>query len=203
MKENLKLGGILLTITLVAGLLLGFANSLTAEAIIENSKVSKEDLQIIMPEASSLVDIANAPLDEKVTEAYNAVNNNGVEVGYIFKITTKGFHGPVQIVVGISKEEKVTGIRILAHSETPGLGAKITEEKFLSKIKNLPTDEFVEVVKVEPSKENEIQGVSGASVSSKAVGSAINDAIKFYKEEIKGEEVAPQEDTDSNTSATY
>ena len=42
MKENLKLGGILLTITVIAGLLLGFANSLTAEAILENSKVSKK-----------------------------------------------------------------------------------------------------------------------------------------------------------------
>ena len=49
MKENLKLGGILLTITVIAGLLLGFANSLTAEAILENSKVSKEDLKVILP----------------------------------------------------------------------------------------------------------------------------------------------------------
>ena len=57
MKENFKLGGILLIITMIAGIVLGFANDLTKEAIIENSKVSKEDLSYIMPEAQGIQDM--------------------------------------------------------------------------------------------------------------------------------------------------
>ena len=202
MKENLKLGGILLTITVIAGLLLGIANSLTAEAILENSKVSKEDLKVILPAASSITDTKDIELNEIINEVYDALDGSGKKVGNVFKVTTKGFHGPVQLVIAISNEEKVTGMKVLAHSETPGLGAKITEPTFLNRISNLPIAEDIEMVKVAPSKDNQVQGVSGASVSSKAVGTAINDVIRFYKSNIKGEEVAPKEEVDSTTSAT-
>ena len=202
MKENLKLGGILLTITVIAGLLLGFANSLTAEAILENSKVSKEDLKDILPTASSIADTQGVEVNETINEVYDALDESGKKVGNVFKVTTKGFHGPVELVLAISNEEKVTGMKVLTHSETPGLGAKITEDEFLSRVKNIPILQDIEIIKVEPSMDHHIQGVSGASVSSKAVGTAINDAIRFYKENIKGEEVAPKEEVDSTTSAT-
>ena len=198
MKENLKLGGILLTITVIAGLLLGFANSLTAEAILENSKVSKEDLKVILPAASSIADTEGIETNETINEVYESGNR----VGNVFKVTTKGFHGPVELVIAISSEDKVTGMKVLAHSETPGLGAKITEPAFMERIKDLPIAEDIEIVKVTPSKDNQVEGVSGASVSSKAVATAVNDAIRFYKENIKGEEVAPKEEVDSTTSAT-
>ena len=199
MKENLKLGGILLTITVIAGLLLGFANSLTAEAILENSKVSKEDLKVILPAASSIADTEGIETNETINDA---LDGSGNKVGNVFKVTTKGFHGPVELVIAISSEDKVTGMKVLAHSETPGLGAKITEPAFMERIKDLPIAEDIEIVKVTPSKDNQVEGVSGASVSSKAVATAVNDAIRFYKENIKGEEVAPKEEVDSTTSAT-
>lgn len=202
MKENLKLGGILLTITVIAGLLLGFANSLTAEAILENSKVSKEDLKVILPAASSIADTEGIETNETINEVYDALDGSGNKVGNVFKVTTKGFHGPVELVVAISSEDKVTGMKVLAHSETPGLGAKITEPAFMERVKDLPIAEDIEIVKVTPSKDNQVEGVSGASVSSKAVATAVNDAIRFYKENIKGEEVAPKEEVDSTTSAT-
>lgn len=202
MKENLKLGGILLTITVIAGLLLGFANDLTKEAILENSKVSKEDLSIILPVASSIKETEGVTPNESVNEIYDALDASGNKVGNVFKVTTKGFHGPVELVIAISSDDKVSGMRVLAHSETPGLGAKIEEDKFTSKIKDLPIEEDIEMVKVTPSKDNEVEGVSGASVSSKAVGTAINDSVRFYKGNIKGEEVAPKEEVDTTTSAS-
>lgn len=202
MKENLKLGGILLTITVIAGLLLGFANNLTKDAILENSKVSKEDLKVILPVASSISETSGVKVDETINEVYDALDSSGKKVGNVFKVTTKGFHGPVQLVIAISSEDKVTGMKVLSHSETPGLGAKIEEEKFTSRINNLPISEDIEMVKVSPTKENQVEGVSGASVSSKAVGTAINDTIRFYKENIKGEEVAPKEEVDTTTSAS-
>lgn len=201
MKSNIKLGAILLLITSIAGFLLGFANDLTRDAIIENSKVSKEDLKLILPVATSIKE-AGVEASEEVSEVYEAYNDGNEKVGYVFKLTTKGFHGPVDLVVAIDRNDKVSGMKVLAHSETPGLGAKITEEKFTSKITNLPTEEDIEIVKTAPTKDNQVEGISGASVSSKAVGTAINDVIRFYKENIKGENVAPKEEVDTTTSAS-
>lgn len=202
MKENLKLGGILLTITVIAGLLLGFANNLTKDAILENSKVSKEDLKLILPEASSIKDTDGVEKSETINEVYDALDGSGNKVGNVLKVTTKGFHGPVELIIAISKEDKVSGVKILSHSETPGLGAKIAEPKFIEKIKNLPIAEDIEMVKITPSKDNQVEGVSGASISSRAVGTAINDVIRYYKENIKGEDVAPKEEVDTTTSAS-
>lgn len=201
MKENLKLGAILLLITSIAGFLLGFANDATKDAILENSKVSKEDLKLILPVATSIKESEIEASDE-ISEVYEAYDDESEKVGYVFKLTTKGFHGPVDLVIAIGSDNKVSGMKVLAHSETPGLGAKITEDKFTSKITNLPIDEEIEMVKVSPTKENQVEAISGATVSSKAVGTAINDVIRFYKGNVIGEEIAPKEEIDSTTSAS-
>ncbi|MGL5616789.1 MAG: RnfABCDGE type electron transport complex subunit G [Sarcina sp.] len=203
MKENLKLGGILLSITLSAGVLLGVTHGLTKEAIIENSKINKDDLTMIMPAAKSIEDTDfTLAEDGAIKEAYKAKDGEN-EVGYVFKVTTKGFHGPVDLFVGIA-EDKVTGMKISAHSETPGLGARIEEESFRTKFNDLPIKENIEIVKTAPTKESQIDGISGATVSSKAVGTAINDTIKFYKENVKGEEVEEiQEDATTAASGDW
>lgn len=202
MKENFKLGGILLIITMIAGLLLGFANDLTKEAIIENSKISKEDLNYIMPEAERIQDMdIELESESGIKEIYEAVSGNNV-VGYVLKVTSKGFHGAVDFVVGISNYDKVSGVKVLAHSETPGLGAKIAEDKFTQRFKDKPAMGYLEVVKVTPNKDTEVEAISGATTSSKASVNAVNEAITFYLEKIKGEVVEQKEDTDADTGAS-
>lgn len=202
MKRNFKLGGILLIITMISGLLLGFANDLTKEAILENSKISKDDLNYIMPAAEKIQD-TTIELDEdsNIKELYEAVSGNDT-IGYVMKINVKGFHGPIDFVVGISKDDKVTGMKVLSHNETPGLGAKITEDKFMQRFKDKPATDYLEAVKVTPNKDNEVEAISGATTSSKASVSAVNEAITFYLESIKGETVEPQVETDADTGAS-
>lgn len=202
MKENFKLGGILLIITMIAGLLLGIANNLTKEAIIENSKISKEDLSYIMPEAEKIQDMdIELNAEGNIKEIYEAVSGSNV-IGYVLKVTSKGFHGDVDFIVAISKDDTVSGVKVLSHSETPGLGAKISEDKFTSRFKEKPATGYLEVVKVTPNKDNEVEAISGATTSSKASVNAVNEAITFYLEKIKGEVVEPKEDTDADTGAS-
>ena len=202
MKRNFKLGGILLIITMISGLLLGFANDLTKEAILENSKISKDDLNYIMPAAEKIQD-TTIELDEEsnIKELYEAVSGNDT-IGYVMKINVKGFHGPIDFVIGISKDDKVTWMKVLSHNETPGLGAKITEDKFMQRFKDKPATDYLEAVKVTPNKDNEVEAISGATTSSKASVSAVNEAITFYLESIKGETVEPQVETDADTGAS-
>jgi len=200
MNENFKLGRTLLIITAIAGIILGFANSLTKDAILENSKINKDDLKAILAQAESIRDIEFTET-ETVKEVYEAVNGSEV-VGHVLKVTTKGFHGPVDFVIAISADDKVSGIKVLSHSETPGLGAKIEEEKFITRFSGKDIAEDLVVVKVTPNNENEVEAISGATTSSKASVRAVNDAIRFYKENIKGEEVEEKEETDIDTGAT-
>lgn len=201
MKNNLRLGGILLFICIISGALLSVVNNLTKEAIIENSKINKNDLAYIIEEAEKINDYEiELAEDSAIKEVYEALKGDEI-IGYVFKVTTKGFHGGVDFVVAI-KEDTLTGIKVLSHSETPGLGAKISETEFTDKFKNLPIENFVELVKTAKAKENEVEAVSGATKSSTAAVNAANEAITFYLKEFKGQNVELEVDTDANSAAS-
>lgn len=200
MKENFKLGIILAIITSIAGVLLGLANGVTKDAIAENSKLNKEDLALIMPLATS-VEETDKKLEGNILEVLEG--KNGSEgVGYLFKVNTKGFHGQVDLMIAISNEGKMTGLKVISHSETPGLGAKIDEDKFKERFKNVPIDKGISMVKTTPTSENEVEGVTGATISSKAVGTAVNEAINYYRVNIQGEAPIDENGTDANSGAS-
>ncbi|WP_315110736.1 RnfABCDGE type electron transport complex subunit G [Clostridium intestinale] len=200
MKENFKLGIILAIITSIAGVLLGLANGVTKDAIEENSKLNKEDLALIMPLATS-VEETDKELEGNILEILEG-KNGSEEVGYLFKVNTKGFHGPVDLMIAISNEGKMTGLKVMSHSETPGLGAKIDEDKFKERFKNVPIDKGISMVKTTPTSENEVEGVTGATISSKAVGTAVNEAINYYRVNIQGEAPIDENGTDANSGAS-
>jgi len=200
MKENFKLGIILAIITSIAGILLGLANGVTKDAIAENSKLNKEDLALIMPLATS-VEETDKELEGNILEILEG-KNGSEEVGYLFKVNTKGFHGPVDLMIAISNEGKTTGVKVISHSETPGLGAKIDEDKFKERFKNIPIDKGINMVKTTPTTENEVEGVTGATISSKAVGTAVNEAINYYRVNIQGEAPIDENGTDANSGAS-
>ena len=87
----------------------------------------------------------------------------------------KGFHGPIGVMVGVSKQGKLLDIGITSHSETPGVGSRVTNPSFTNRFKGLPARPGVTV-----------DGISGATYSSKGVMSAVNQALvyvnKFSKE---------------------
>ena len=85
--------------------------------------------------------------------------------------TGKGFNGDISVMVGIGPDAKLTGISIMTHSETPGIGSRVMEPVF--------TEQFKKVTVDNPTSVN---GVSGASYSTKGVFAAVEQAVSFYKE---------------------
>ena len=88
----------------------------------------------------------------------------------------KGFHGTIGVMVGVSKDGKITDIAITSQSETPGIGSRITEESFTSQFKGKPITGEIQV-----------DGISGATYSSKGVMSAVNEAVGYvrkFKQEL-------------------
>ncbi|MCY6959322.1 RnfABCDGE type electron transport complex subunit G [Clostridium brassicae] len=186
-KEIISLGIILFIITAVAGLILGGAHKITAEPIaIQQKKENDAAMKEVLPKAESF-EKQDVKLEE--TNPVKEVNSGktGSDVsGYAIKVAPKGYGGLIEMMVGISNEGKVEGIKILTHAETPGLGAKAPEPEFSGQYKGKPTDKPLDVVKAEPSKDNEIKAITGATITSKAVTTGVNAAIDFYNKELKG-----------------
>lgn len=196
MKENLKLGLILCLITSFAGIFLGFANEFTKEVIAQNSKLSAENLKEILPSANKIEDFAfQKNEDSTISEVFEAKSDSESE-GYVIKVSPKGFNGAIDMVVAIDKKGGISGVKVLSQSETPGLGAKVEETVFTDKFKGLKVEDKIKIVKTTPSSEGEIQGITGATISSNAVLSGINDAINFYKENILGEDLSQEKTLD-------
>ena len=94
-----------------------------------------------------------------------------------------GFQGKIRIIVGVNKNiNNLLGLEVLEQLETPGLGAKVAETPFTKQFKNiLLTPEVVAVKGITPSNPNEIEAITGATISSKAIVRIINDGIKRLK----------------------
>ncbi|MCY6355070.1 RnfABCDGE type electron transport complex subunit G [Clostridium sp. ZS2-4] len=183
-NEIIKLGITLLIITAISGLILGGANKITAAPIAEQQKKENEAaMKEVLPSAESF-----DKLDKKA-EGIKEVNEGkkGSDVaGYTIKVAPKGYGGPVEMMVGISTEGKIEGIKIINQSETPGLGAKAPEPEFSGQYKGKPIEKELAVVKTVPANDNEIKAITGATITSKAVTTGVNSAVEFYKKELKG-----------------
>lgn len=192
MRENLRLGLILFMITAIAGMLLGTVFEITKDPIAKQERLESSAVGDVLPGAKDIKKLnVKIPENSVVKEVNEAYNGNTI-VGHTIKLTAKGFHGAVEMIVGITKDGKIGGIKILNHSETPGLGANIEKDSFKGQFKDKLIDNPLVVVKSEASKDNEIQGISGATISSNGVASGINKAIEFYKTVVKGEAAKPE-----------
>ena len=95
------------------------------------------------------------------------------------------------MVVGSAK--RASGHQILSHTETPRLGAKAAEPAFSGQFRDKKTDELT-VTKTSPGKDSEIQAISGATITSRAVTSGANTALKYWKANYKDGGAAAQTD---------
>lgn len=193
MNKILKNTIILTMITLIAGLGLGFVYEITKDPIAQaQDKAKKEAWQAVFPEAD-INEFEAVDVDEKVAEAaIKAVGAKATvdevckvgEEGYVITTTDKeGYGGDIQITVGITSDGTVNGISILSISETAGLGMKATEPSFYNQYVNKQADKFV--VSKDGGDGEQIDALSGATITSRAVTGAVNAALGYYQNAFK------------------
>ena len=170
---------VLLAICIVIPLALSLTNEFTSERIEKLAEeTEKETMNGLIEDAEfragalDIIDVAE-PFD------YYTAIKDGKTVGYIFTTSAKGYGGDVSVMTAVGTDGKIIAVSILdATTETPGLGQNVTKEGFYSQYKD--KTEGVAVVK-NSAKDNEINAVTGATISSKAVTAAVNDALEYYK----------------------
>lgn len=190
MKNIIVMTVKLLAITLVAGLLLGVVNYVTREPIAEQEKAAADAARFACFPAANDFAVKEIEIPEEygiVQNVYAALDADGNEIGVAMGITTKGFSAGLNLTVGISSDGKVTGYVMGSHEETPGLGAKASSDtEFISQFKDVPYDPALVVVKLPPTKENEIQAIAAATITSRGITDAVNTAAEFYESVIGG-----------------
>ena len=122
--------------------------------------------------------------DCTVDRVYKAKDSSGKVVGVCTIIETKGYDSGLKSAVGVDSEGKVTGVEIISHKETPGLGANAEKEEFRSQYVGKPGK--ISVVKSNADK-NEINAISGATMTSNGVTRSVNGALEIAKKIIGGE----------------
>ena len=170
----------LLLICLVATTLLAGTNMITSEKIALNA-VEKENASrmVVLPEASDFSEVKT--LESEITYC-EALAEDGTKIGYVFTSGAKGYGGTVGVMIGVDNDGVITGIEILSHAETPGLGANATGEAFKSRF-NGKSGELT--VDKNSNDGQNIQAITAATITSKAVVSAVNAALAEF-EAIKG-----------------
>lgn len=189
MKNIITITIKLLIITIIAGLALGVVNAVTKEPIaIQEAKAADEARQSAFPEAVSFeaLDIDIPEEYAIIKNAYKAFDAGGNNIGVTVGIITKGFNAGLNLTVGIGADGLIKGVVVGENDETPGLGAKATEDWFQNQYTGKPYAEALTVVKTTPAGESEVQAITSATITSKGVTAAVNTATQFYQEMIGG-----------------
>ena len=178
MKENSAIR-MILTLVVIAVVVAGImstVNSVTAPVIAENSERELNAALAEVIDADNFVKVA----EYEGNELYSA-EKGGEDIGACVVWFAPGYGGDVKVLTGVNNSLEVTGIRILEHSETPGLGANATKESFYGQFTG--KNKEIGVKKNSPG-ENDIQAISGATITSKAVTEAVNmslsEAEKYF-----------------------
>ena len=196
MKKMWKDAGILFAITLIVGLMLGFVNELTKEPIArqEELKVQNSCREVVASADSftekSFADNSSeaflqvveraAENGVKVDDSYfEAKNAAGETIGYVYLLTSsEGYGGNIELMTGILTDGSLGGVSILSISETAGLGMKAKEDAFRKQFEGKKTDQIV-YTKNGAKADNEIDALSGATITTNAVTNGVNAGLYF------------------------
>lgn len=190
---------VLFAFTVVLGLLLGVVYGVTKEPIEQvNYEKTQAAYKQVFEDATSFeayagfdADAANALMTEQgyadeIEDAQVAKDASGNVLGYVITVTAKdASQSTITFSVGIRNDGTVNGYSITSIAETPGLGAKATEESFYSQFENKNVDSFV-VVKSAPAADNEIESISGSTITSKAMANGVNACIVYFQNVLVG-----------------
>jgi len=189
MKEILKLGGILLLVTAIAGAALSMVNVITKPRIEEQKRlVTERALTLALPSADKN---AIVPIKEgeeiKYYIGYKDTMKTDI-VGYAFVAKGQGYSSIIETMVGVDTTGAIMGLTVIHQVETPGLGTKIEEisygestpyflDQFISrKSKGLAVDKDG----------GEIKSITGATISSRTVSNSIKLGLQNLGQQIGG-----------------
>ena len=165
--------------TAVAAVIVGFMHTITEEPIARQIYEREQAaINAIIPnslpyESDDELDLPNST----VWRWDSRINEHGELLGFVFFARSRGYDGLVHMLVGFDTGGDVLGIRVISHTETPGLGTVIADASFAERFIGLRAP--VQAV-MNPEGVHEIDAITGATLSVNAVLRAVNDAWEVF-----------------------
>ena len=176
MPEFVKMIGVLCIACSLAGGSLAVVNMVTKTPIAAwETKQQDASLREVFADADEFQEVTPR-------QRWKALKN-GQPVGYVFLIEFQGYGGTIKAMFGVSAENVVTGLNVLSHTETPGLGAKITNAQFRDQFAQKRLEQIA--LKKDAS-QGAIDGITAATISSRAVTKAIAATLLSFQQEQEG-----------------
>ena len=185
-----KLGIVLAVYAAAACVGLAFVYAGTKDQIDKNQKaVMEEALGDLFPGADfdtiqnfrmtdNFVTIDADKNDPSNTGVF-AARQNGALVGLAVRTSRGGFGGPVKLLVGVGTDGKIMGVKILEHSETPGLGANLSKPIFINQFAGKPANDSFTV-------KQDVDAITASTITSRAVSDSVKAAglaaVEWMKE---------------------
>jgi electron transport complex protein RnfG len=189
MSEQVKMTGMLMMVTVVAAAALAGVNAVTKPRIEEQRRLALERaLTIALPQADSSAIFPIMDNDKVLYYKGYFSPDTSTLVGYAFVAYGKGYSSTVETMVGVDTSGTICGTKVLHQVETPGLGTKIEEIRY-----GEDKPWFQEQFKKRRAKElvvdkdgGEINSVTGATISSRAVTKSIAEGLVWLEKEVGG-----------------
>lgn len=165
---------VLMTICLIVALALTLTFEVTKPIIATNTKAYADAARSeVLPSGSGSFTLIDQETLDGIADIYIADNKSGVVITSI----EKGFGGKIIVMVGIDKEGDIQGIKILEHTETPGLGTKAMTKNHLSQYLGQS-----KITNTRASDATKIDAITGATISSNAIYRAAEDSLRQFAE---------------------
>ena len=166
----------LFLICLVVTAILALTNSVTADKIAANEEESKQNSMFaVLPDAATFEEI-------EADVMYLGVDSSGTPVGYAISTVTQGYGGQVKVMTGIDMTGIIVGVDVFYNDdETPGLGKNTSTDAFRDQYQGLSA--YFDITVSKDASDDDLQtvdAVTSATISSRAVTRAVNEACDIY-----------------------
>ncbi len=191
-NSNLGQAWLVLLLSIVFSVSLA-AVHLNLNPVIEENKTKEtmEKIPGLVKAEAGAIDISPRIISidkngiSKSYTVYDASDKTGNTVGHVVKASGQGYADKIELLLALDADaDSITGLFILDQKETPGLGNKIIEDEWRNQYIGKSCDIPLEVIKGSSVNDNEIDSVSGATISSRAVTDIVNSTISDIKYKI-------------------
>jgi electron transport complex protein RnfG len=166
----------LLIICVVCAFLLGISSEITKEPIAAQTLKTQQDAMAAVLPDCTYEEIKDAPLSDSVTAVAKATDSSGNVAGFVVSCEVSSFGGALDMMVGIGTDGKITGLRVLKHADTPGLGAKSTEPEFYEQFTGMSGELAVD------KDGGQVKAITSSTITSRAVTLGASNALKWVSE---------------------
>jgi len=166
-------------VCLVCSAILGCVYAVTYNPIqTANENILKAGIGKVLPEGAAISEEQTTEAGGQQYSYYVASDESGAPMAYAVKSSTIGFGGTLSLMVGVLPDGTVYNTSVLAHSETPGLGAKCdSDESFMAQWKGLGPDKVLKVRK----DGGDIDAITASTITSRAYALAVSNAVEVAK----------------------